>query len=97
MLKLFPGCHVYLIRAGGLVGSVVITEVLVGLSRLRLSVHGGMGLIDRCDVVAQGHGLHSLVDATSDALADLGARALGFPCWSGAAGASIGGLGGRLK
>lgn len=97
VLKPFPGCHVYLIGAGGLVGSVVITEVLVGLSRLRLSVHGGVRLIDRCDVVAQGDGLHSLVDATSDALADLRARALGFPRWSRAAGASIGGLGGRLK
>lgn len=34
--------QIYLIRAGGLVGTVVITEVLVCFGRLRLSVYTGM-------------------------------------------------------
>ncbi len=62
--------HIHLIGAGGLVGAVVIAEVLVGLGRLRLSVHAGVRLVDGRDVVAQGDGLHGLVDAAADALAD---------------------------
>lgn len=88
--------RIYLIGAGGLVGAVVIAEVLVGFSRLRLSIYVGVRLIDGCDIVAQGDGLHSLVDATADTLADFRARRLGLPRWSGATGATIGGLGGHL-
>lgn len=66
-----PVSPTYLIRAGGLVGAVVITVVLVSFSGLRLSVD--VRLIDGRDVVAQGDGLHRLVDATADALADFGA------------------------
>lgn len=66
-----PVSQTYLIRAGGLVGAVVITIVLVGFSGLCLSVD--VRLIDGRDVVAQGDGLHRLVDATADALADFGA------------------------
>lgn len=68
----------YLIRAGGLEGAVVIAEVLVGFSRLRLPIHAGVRLVDGRDVVAQGDGLHSLVDATADTLADFWARRLGL-------------------
>lgn len=68
----------YLIGAGGLVGAAVVAEVLVGLSRLRLSVDAGVRLVDGRDIVAQGDGLHRLVDATADALADFGARRLGL-------------------
>lgn len=68
----------YLIRAGGLVGAVVVAEVLVGLSRLRLPVDAGVRLVDGRDIVAQGDGLHRLVDATADTLADFRARRLGL-------------------
>lgn len=67
----------YLIWTGGLVGAVVIGEVLVGLCGLRLSVH--VRLVHRSDVVAQGDGFHGLVDAAADALTDSGARRLGLP------------------
>lgn len=88
--------HIYLIGAGGLVGAVVVAEVLVGLSRLCLSIDAGVRLVDGRDVVAQGDGLHGLVDAAAHALAHFGARRLGLPRWSGAAGASVGGLRGHL-
>lgn len=86
----------HLIGAGGLVGAVVVAEVLVGLCRLRLSVDAGVRLVDGRDIVAQGDGLHRLVDATADTLADFGARRLGLSRRSGATGATVGGLGGHL-
>lgn len=73
VLKLFSASHIYLIRTGGLVGAVVITEVLVSFSRLRLSIYACMRLIDGRDIVTQGDGLYSLVDATADTLTDFGA------------------------
>lgn len=90
----------HLIGAGGLVGAVVVAEVLVGLGRLRFSVDGGVRLVDRRDVVAQGDGLHRFVDAAAHTLAHFGARRLALPGRGGAAGAAVaaaaGGLGGHL-
>lgn len=92
----FSASHIYLVRAGGLVCAVVIAEVLVGFSGLRLSVYAGVRLVDGRDVVAQGDGLHGLVDAAADTLTDLWGGRLGLPRWSGATGATVGGLGGHL-
>lgn len=82
----------YLIGAGGLVGPVVVAKVLVRLRRLRFCV--SRRLVDGRDVVAQGDGFHGLVDATADALANLGCwrlRLLQCRWWS--AGVTAGGLG----
>lgn len=70
--------HLYLVGTGGLVRAVVIAEVLVGFGGLGLSVDAGVRLVDGRDVVTQGDGLHSLVDATADALADFWTRRLGL-------------------
>lgn len=88
--------RVYLVGTGGLVGAVVIAEVLVGFGGLSLTVDGGVQLVDGRDVVAQGDGLHRLVDATADTFADFRARRLGLPRRSRATGAAVGGLGGHL-
>lgn len=81
----------YLIGAGGLVGPVVVAKVLVRLRRLRFCV--SRRLVDGRDIVAQGDGFHGLVDATADALANLGCgRQRLLRCrWS--AGVTAGGLG----
>ena len=74
----------HLIRAGGLVGAVVIAVVLVGLCGLRIAIGTGAGLVDGRDVVAQRNGLHRLMDAAAHALADLGRRRLlGLAAWRG--------------
>lgn len=88
--------QLYLIGTGGLVGAVVIAEVLVGLGRLGLSVDAGVGLVHRRDVMAQGDGFHSFVDATAHALADFGTRCLGLARRRGAACTAAGGLRGHL-
>lgn len=85
-----------LIWAGGLVRAIVVAEVLVSFGRFRLSVHAGVRLIDRRDIVTQSDGLHGLVDATADTLADFRARRLGLRQWSGTNGVSTGRLGGHL-
>lgn len=71
----------HLIWAGGLVCSVGVVEVLVGLCALGFSAGAvSMGLVDGCDIVAQCDGFHSLVDATAHALTHLGP---GWRCLKG--------------
>lgn len=73
-----------LVGAGGLVGAVLVAEVLVGFHGLCLA---GVRLIHGRDIVAQGDGLDGLVDTAADALAHLrrGRRRLAGGCGAGAA------------
>lgn len=60
-----------LVGAGGLVCAVVIAEVLVCLGKLGLCGCSA-GFVHRGDVVAQGDGLHCLMDSAAHAFSNLG-------------------------
>lgn len=73
MRRLYSLHSTHLIWARCLIRSVGVTEVLVGLCALGLGAGTvRTGLVDGRDIVAQGDGLHSLVDATAHTLTHLG-------------------------
>lgn len=57
-----------LIGAGGLVGAVLITKVLVCFSELSLSSDASPSLIHRSDIMTKGDGFHCFMDSTADTL-----------------------------
>lgn len=68
-----------LIGAGGLVGAVLVAEVLVCLHVLSLPGPAGSRLVHGGHVVAQREGLHGFVDSDADAFSNSRSRRLGFP------------------
>lgn len=80
-ILIFSPLHTNLIRAGSLVSSIFVAEVLIHLCIFCFSRHASSGFVYRGHVVAQRNGLHCFVYPTADALADFGRRRLRFPRW----------------
>ena len=68
-----------LIRAGSLVSSIFITEVLIHLCIFCFSRHTSTRFIYWGDIVAQRNGLYCFMYTAADTLADFGCRRLRFP------------------
>lgn len=67
-----------LIRAGSLVGAILITEVLISLCKLSLLSNAGPRLIHGGHVVTQHDGFHGFMDSTTDTFPNFGSWRLGF-------------------